>query len=101
MLLSDAPAGAEFRVIRVSLGKEVGKRLADMGFTTGADGFVVRRSFFCGPLQVRILGYDILIRGSEAAGVEVEPAGDWAKSFQRGQPRCQLQTVSDCEGVHV
>jgi ferrous iron transport protein A len=33
MLLSDAPVGAAFMVKQVNLGKEVGKRLADMGFT--------------------------------------------------------------------
>jgi ferrous iron transport protein A len=76
MFLSDAPHGASFKVIKVTLGKEVGKRLADMGFTTGTEGAVVRAGFFRGPLQVRIRGYDILIRRFEAAGIEVEPVGD-------------------------
>ncbi|MDR2517112.1 MAG: ferrous iron transport protein A [Spirochaetaceae bacterium] len=78
MLLSDAPSGASFTVVRVALGKEVGKRLADMGFTEGAEGAVVRPGFFRGPLQVRIRGYDILIRRFEASGIEVEPVGDWS-----------------------
>ena len=78
MLLSDAPGGASFTVVRVALGKEVGKRLADMGFTEGAEGAVVRAGFFRGPLQVRIRGYDILIRRLEASGIEVEPVGDWS-----------------------
>ncbi|MDR3336937.1 MAG: ferrous iron transport protein A [Treponema sp.] len=78
MLLSDAPNGASFTVIKVALGKEVGKRLADMGFTEGAEGAMVRSGFFRGPLQVRIRGYDILIRRYEAAGIEVTPVGDWS-----------------------
>lgn len=78
MYLSDAPSGASFRVKRVLIGKEVGKRLADMGFTQGAEGMVVRGGLFQGPLQVRIRGYDVLIRRSEAAGIEVEPIGDWS-----------------------
>jgi Fe2+ transport system protein FeoA len=78
MVVSDAPAGASFRVIRVMTGKEVGKRLADMGFTEGAEGAVVRGGFLRGPLQVRIRGYDILIRRSEAADIEVEPVGEWS-----------------------
>jgi ferrous iron transport protein A len=78
MFVSDAPAGASFKVKRVVLGKEVGRRLADMGFTEGVEGAVVRSGFFYGPLQVRIRGYDILIRRSEAAGIEVEPVGDWS-----------------------
>jgi ferrous iron transport protein A len=77
MYLSDAPKGAFFTVVKVALGKEVGKRLADMGFTAGTTGEVVRLGFFHGPLQVRIRGYDILIRRFEASGIEVEPIGDW------------------------
>ncbi len=78
MFVSDAPNGASFKVVRVTLDKEVGKRLADMGFTEGAEGAVVRGGFLHGPLQVRIRGYDILIRRCEAAGIEVEPVGDWS-----------------------
>jgi ferrous iron transport protein A len=81
MHLSDAPAGASFRVIKVTLGREVGKRLADMGFTEGTEGAVVREGFFRGPLQIRIRGYDILIRRFEAAGIEVEPVGDWSAAL--------------------
>jgi ferrous iron transport protein A len=86
MHLSDAPAGASFRVIKVILGKEVGKRLADMGFTEGTEGAVVREGFFRGPLQIRIRGYDILIRRFEAAGIEVEPVGDWSAAHDASRP---------------
>ncbi|HOX31171.1 MAG TPA: FeoA family protein [Spirochaetales bacterium] len=88
MFVSDAPAGASFKVKRVLLDKEVGKRLADMGFTEGAEGAVVRGGFLRGPFQVRIRGYDILIRRSEAAGIEVEPVGDWSAARDaRGRGR--------------
>jgi ferrous iron transport protein A len=84
MLLSDAPSGASFKVIRITLGKEVGRRLADMGFTQGAEGAVVRQSFLRGPLQIRIRDYDILIRDFEAAGIEVEPTSPH-RGFHRAQ----------------
>jgi ferrous iron transport protein A len=71
MVLSEVPTGASFQVVKVALGKEVGKRLADMGFTEGANGAVVRVGQFRGPIQVRIRGYDILIRRYEAGGIEV------------------------------
>jgi ferrous iron transport protein A len=74
MYLSEVPKGASFTVVKVSLGKEVGRRLADMGFTEGTAGEVVRIGFFHGPLQVRIRGYNILIRRYEAAGIEIKPA---------------------------
>jgi Fe2+ transport system protein FeoA len=73
MVLSEAVVGAAFRVKGVRIGSEVGKRLSDMGFTQGVGGIIVRRGFLGGPMQVRILDYDILIRRSEAAGIEVEP----------------------------
>jgi ferrous iron transport protein A len=81
MFISDAPSGASFKVVKVALGKEVGKRLADMGFIQGTEGAVVRKGFFRGPLQIRIRGYDILIRRFEAAGIEVEPVGDWTAAY--------------------
>jgi ferrous iron transport protein A len=81
MVLSKVPDGASFTVVKVALGKEVGKRLADMGFTEGTAGAVVRKGFFHGPLQVRIRGYDILIRRYEASGIEVEPVGDWSAAY--------------------
>ncbi|MFQ3546900.1 MAG: FeoA family protein [Termitinemataceae bacterium] len=103
MVLSDAPPGASFKVVRVLAGREVGKRLADMGFTEGAEGAVVRTSLFRGPLQVRIRGYDVLIRRSEAAGIEVEPIGDWSavedahRLFRRRGP---CGACVDHEGRH-
>lgn len=72
MVLSDAPKGANFSVVKLTLDREVGKRLADMGFTEGAEGSVIRSGSFNGPLHVRIRGYDILIRRFEASGIEVE-----------------------------
>lgn len=76
MTLADLPEGAAFTVNSVLLDREVGKRLADMGFTAGAEGRVVRRSFFRGPLQVEIRGYSILLRRCEAAGIAVESSAE-------------------------
>ena len=76
MVVSDAPSGARFRVVKVTTGREVGKRLADMGFTEGAEGEVVRRGLLRDPLQVKIRGYDILIRRSEAKEIEIDMGGD-------------------------
>ncbi len=77
MVVSEAPTGASFRVVGVKTSKEVGKRLADMGFTEGAEGEVVRSGFLRDPLQVKIRGYDILIRRREADDIEIAPVGDW------------------------
>lgn len=73
MRLSDAAIGQELAILGVRIAREVGRRLADMGFTEGAQVRVVRGGAFHGPLQVRIRDYDVLLRRCEAAGIEVEP----------------------------
>ncbi len=75
MRLSELPAGHAFTVDRVLLSRETGKRLADMGFTAGRRGRVVRKQYLGGPLQVEILGGSVLIRRAEAAGIEVVQGG--------------------------
>jgi ferrous iron transport protein A len=71
MTIADLKNGDRFRIEGVTLGREIGKRLADMGFTAGVTGTVVRCALLGDPLQVRILGYDVSIRRLEAAGVQV------------------------------
>lgn len=75
MRLSEARIGQEFEILAVRIHREVGRRLADMGFTEGAKGRVVRGGAFRGPLQIRIRDYDVLLRRCEAAGIEVLPLG--------------------------
>ena len=72
VLLSQLRPRDTFIIRSVKVGREVGRRLADMGFTEGTDGVVVRRGGFGGPMQVCIRGYDLLIRKEEAARIEVE-----------------------------
>ncbi len=64
--------GERFRINRVTHVREVGKKLADMGFTRGAEGRVVRSALLRDPIQIRILGYHVSIRRAEAAGINVE-----------------------------
>ncbi|MDR1786624.1 MAG: ferrous iron transport protein A [Spirochaetaceae bacterium] len=72
MILSKLKPGAGFVVLGVKLEREVGRRLADMGFIQGTRGFIIRRELFGGPIEVQILGYKILLRRSEADGIEVK-----------------------------
>jgi len=78
MQLSELRPGATFRVEKVLVGGEIGKRLADMGFTEGAEGELVRGAFLRGPVQIRIRGYDLLVRRSEARLIEIEATGGGA-----------------------
>jgi ferrous iron transport protein A len=76
MTLSDIAPGGRFVVSRVKVGGEIGRRLADMGFTEGAEGEMIRGALMRGPLQVRVRGCDLLIRRGEASCVDVEPTLD-------------------------
>lgn len=72
MTILDLKDNEKFVVKKVTLKKEVGKRLSDMGFTNGVTGTVIRSALLGDPIQVRILSYNISIRKSEASGIEVE-----------------------------
>lgn len=74
--------GDRFTVSKVILARETGKRLADMGFTEGADGVVVGRALFGDPIHVRIRGYDLVLRRREALGVLVNPLPEMADSVK-------------------
>lgn len=88
MLLSVLRPHDSFIIRSVRVGREVGRRLADMGFTEGTDGVVIRRGGFGGPMQVCIRGYDLLIRKDEAARIEVElVASDRGGHGGRGRGR--------------
>ncbi len=72
MTIGDLKTGDSFIVKGVELSRETGKRLADMGFTKGVEGKVVRKALFGDPFQVCILGYHVSIRRAEAAGIQIE-----------------------------
>lgn len=72
MTIVDLKVGDKFKVIKVTMAKEIGKRLVDMGFTKGVVGTVKRFATFGDPIEVEILGYKVAIRKKEAKGIEVE-----------------------------
>ncbi|OQB96255.1 MAG: ferrous iron transport protein A [Spirochaetes bacterium ADurb.Bin110] len=72
MQLAELSPGQRFKVINVAVGGEIGKRLADMGLVSGAEGEVVRAAFFRGPIQIRLRDYDLIMRRYEARLVDVE-----------------------------
>lgn len=73
MSLLDRKPGQSFTVTGVRVSGEIGKRLVDMGFVEGATGTLVRRAAFRGPVHVRLGAYELLLRASEAARIEVTP----------------------------
>lgn len=87
MILCDIAPGGHFVVTRVKVAGEIGRRLADMGFTEGAEGEMIRGALLRGPLQVRVRGCDLLIRRGEAACVDVEEPAVAAKQAEGGAAR--------------
>lgn len=72
MVISDLSNGDVFKIKNVKIQGEIGKRLADMGFSKNVEGKVVRSALLGDPIQVKIMGYNVSIRKSEANGVTVE-----------------------------
>ncbi|TXT41880.1 MAG: FeoA family protein [Spirochaetes bacterium] len=85
MILSDVAPGGRFVVTRVKVAGEIGRRLADMGFTEGSSGELIRGALMRGPIQVRMSGYDLLIRRGEAACVEVRPQEAQEEAASQGE----------------
>jgi len=73
VVLSEIGCNEPFTVSRIILTGEVGKRLAEMGFTRGVKGMVIRCALPGDPIQVQLLNYYVSIRKAEAAGIEIEP----------------------------
>lgn len=71
MKLTEIRPGEKFKISTITVGKEVGKRLADMGFVRGTEGKVIRVALAGDPIEVTILNYHVSIRKSEANDIEV------------------------------
>jgi len=70
--LASLHSGRSFTVVGVVRAGEIGKRLADMGFTKGALGTIRRKALLGDPIQIEIRGYNLSIRKSEAADIQVQ-----------------------------
>lgn len=94
MFLSDVPPGASFKVIKVILGKEVGRRLADMGFTSGTEGAVVRGGFCAGLFRC---GYAGMTSSSAVARRPVSRSNLLETGRRPRMPTASLGAVWDAD----
>jgi Fe2+ transport system protein FeoA len=72
MNLAEVPIGHRARVISVSGQDRIATRLKEMGVVPGAEVTVVKTAPFGDPLQLRLMGYSLAVRLSEARAVSVE-----------------------------
>ncbi len=69
--LNDIPVGAATRVVRLHGEGAVKRRIMDMGLTKGAEVAVRKVAPLGDPLELTVRGYELSIRKSEAALIEV------------------------------
>ena len=71
MRLSDAEIGATVSVVAVHGDGPVSKRLMEMGLVPGVPVRLVKTAPFGDPIEISLRGYNLALRSTEAATVEV------------------------------
>jgi ferrous iron transport protein A len=69
--LDDLPPGCPARVTSVNGAGPLSRRLMEMGIVPGVGVQVVKAAPFGDPIEVRVRGYSLAMRRSEAATIEV------------------------------
>lgn len=69
--LTDLPIGAEARVIGIKGTSRITRRLMEMGVIPGVSLTVLKAAPFGDPIEVRVRGYSLAMRRSEADSIEV------------------------------
>jgi len=71
MMLTKLPIGETAKVISVKGNNAVTRRLMEMGVVPGVALKVVKTAPFGDPLEIRLRGYSLAMRKSEAKAIEV------------------------------
>lgn len=71
MTLEELPIGKNARVVAVNGEGRVTRRLLEMGVVPGVGVEVIKRAPFGDPVQVRVRGYSLAMRKTEANSIEV------------------------------
>ncbi len=69
--LTNLPIGAKAKVVAVNGNNAIIKRLMEMGVVPGASVRVIKSAPFGDPLEIRVRGYHLAMRKSEADAIEV------------------------------
>ena len=71
MTLSGVPVGIAATVIAVNGSSRITRRLLEMGVIPGVVVHVIKTAPFGDPIEVRLRGYNLAMRRSEAEAIEV------------------------------
>ena len=69
--LTDLPVGSEGRVISVNADNGIARRIMEMGVIPGVTVSVVKAAPFGDPIEIRVRGYSLAMRKTEADAIEV------------------------------
>lgn len=72
MKLTSLPIGEKAKVTSVNGSSQITKRLMEMGIVPGVSVRVIKSAPFGDPLEIRVRGYNLAMRRSEAQTIEVE-----------------------------
>jgi ferrous iron transport protein A len=72
MTLDQVRPGSEFIIAGLTARGEIRKRMVDMGFTTGAQGTLLRKAMFGGPIELRLGQSLVAVRITEAQKVQLQ-----------------------------
>ncbi len=72
MTLTNLPIGATAKILAVNGDNEITRRLMEMGVVPGVAVRVIKSAPFGDPLEVRLRGYHLAMRKSEADTIEVQ-----------------------------
>ena len=72
MNLTNLPIGTKATVVAVNGNSAITRRLMEMGIVPGVSVRVVKSAPFGDPLEIRVRGYNLAMRKSEADSIEVE-----------------------------
>ncbi len=72
MKLTNLPIGQTATVLSIEGNNAITKRLMEMGVVPGVSVRVVKSAPFGDPLEIRVRGYHLAMRRSEAQTIEVE-----------------------------
>ena len=70
--LAELPIGGRAKITGFTLEAGMRQRLMEMGLTKGAECQMVRFAPLGDPLEVKVRGYHLSLRKSEAQGIEVQ-----------------------------
>jgi Fe2+ transport system protein FeoA len=71
MTLTNLPVGTSAKVVSVNGNNAITKRLMEMGVVPGVSVRIVKYAPFGDPIEIRVRGYSLAMRKSEADTIEV------------------------------